>query len=132
MKIWDYIAYFFAGFTHYTGRCHRSLFWRIVPVWLGVFTGLTFLSLEFEGALRQIIFWGYLALTLVPLFVLISKRLHDFSFSGFFSLGLIALLFVGGLWLAMAGLILIGCIPSTHGVNAYGDDHRGGNASVFD
>ena len=132
MKILEPISYFFAGYTDFTDRCARPLFWKIAPVWILTLTGVTFLSLEFEGWPRQVLFWGFLLATALPFTSLLIRRLHDFNMSGFWAIGLVALAVIGGIWLLLIGILIIGCVAPSRGTNKYGDDARGGNSSVFD
>lgn len=103
-----------------------------MPVWTLAFIGVTFLSLQFEGWITMLLFWGFLLLTALPFTSLIVRRLHDFNLSGFWSLGLMALALIGGLSFLLIGILIIGCVPPSRGTNKYGDDPRGGNTSVFD
>jgi uncharacterized membrane protein YhaH (DUF805 family) len=115
------------------GRTQRSMYWLGMGVVYAMF-GFPLLWSSFHSSYVVSFIVGlWMFLWLASLFAIVSKRLHDLSFSAWWLVVANAILFVSILsrvelaeqistFVFGSGLILIGCFKGTSGPNRFGDE----------
>jgi len=114
----------FDNYANFSGRARRSEYWYylltnfIVVMLLFIISGfLSFLHYSL-GIVGMILYFLYLALTIVPSLAVIVRRLHDVGKSGWYYF--IAFIpFIGFIWL----LVLL-VTDSEYGTNAWGPNPK--------
>ena len=114
----------FDNYANFTGRARRSEYWYylltnfIVVMLLVVISGfLSFLHYSL-GIVGMILYFLYLALTIVPSLAVIVRRLHDVGKSGWYYF--VAFIpFIGFIW-----LLVFLVTDSEYGTNAWGPNPK--------